>query len=374
VRLPGYSRLARGALTTGEISGMAVATPRLLQPVADGSAWTRDQIQANRSWVYQVELAVGAELEDAIGAASSARHRRADLSAAEVPLPSAGELVSAVLEQLEHGRGMALMRGVPVQGRDIGDCELLYEVLAAHLGTSIVQDTEGTLTDHVADRGLSYDQISVRGYTTNAQLTPHCDSGDIVALLCIHPAKSGGVNTLSSSLAVYNEILRFHPDLLEPLYRGFYYNIRGNGPPGPYHDITSHRVPVYSFHRGRLSCRFNQKAILTAEQLPGGPTLTEIEKRAVNTVAELSMDSRFSVDIPLAPGDLLLLCNHTVFHNRSSFEDGEEPHEKRLLLRKWINVAEGRELTLDFGDHYNTGIRQGPYVPARSDQLSSPNR
>jgi hypothetical protein len=348
---------------------MAVDTSKLLEPVTDGSAWTRDEVCEDPSWVFDVDTTMRGDLEQAVSAAGSSGRRLQDLSSADVPLPSAEDLIRAVLEQLEHGRGMALVRGVPVEGRDLDSCELLYEVLAAHLGTSIVQDTKGTLTDHVADRGLSYDQISVRGYTTNAQLTPHCDSGDVVALLCIHPAKSGGVNTISSSLGVYNEILRHHPELLESLYAGVHYNIRGNGPPGPYHDVTSHRVPVYSYHRGRLSCRFNQKAILTSEQVPGAPSLGDDEKLAVNTVADLSMEPRFGVDIELGPGDLLLLCNHTVFHNRTSFEDGEEPHEKRLLLRKWINVVNGRELTWEFGDHYNTGIREGPFVPDDSDDL-----
>jgi hypothetical protein len=164
-------------------------------------------------------------------------------------------------------------------------------------------------------------------------------------------------------MAIYNEILANSAEMLEPLYRGFYYNVRGQGPPGKFRDITSHRVPVFSYHADRLSCRFNEKGILTSELLDGVPAITDLERAAVEKVAELANDPRFSVDVLLEPGDWLLLCNYTVLHNRSNFEDHDDPARRRLLLRKWINLPAGRELTWEFGDHFETGIRQGPYCP-----------
>jgi hypothetical protein len=348
-----------GQVASSRASSRPLLASRL-RPVVDGSAWSGDELAADRSWVYELDASMSEECERALEHVRNVRERPARLEPEQFPVPSAGAWFESVLRELEHGRGLALVHGVPVADRPFAECELLFAGLTAHLGSSIPQDTHGTLIDHVADRGLSYDQISVRGYTTNAQLTPHCDSGDLVALLCISPARRGGVNTVCSSLAVYNEILEHDPELLEPLFRGFHYNIRGNGPPGPSRDLTGHRVPVFSWHAGRLSCRFNEKAILTSEQLPGAPALSELEKRAVDTVARLAMEPRFSVEVPLRAGDLLLLCNHTVFHNRTSFEDGEQ--SRRLLLRQWINVRRGRPLTWAFGDHYNTGIRQGPHV------------
>jgi len=344
-------------------------TSMLREPISDGSAWTREEIAHDRSWIYDVSSAVTDEFEQAIARAKSAALGCRDLSPSVFELPSAEGLFESVLAQLEHGRGMALVRGLPAEGKSVEECELLIAGLVAHLGTPVVQDTDGTLIDHVADRGLSYDNIKVRGYMTNAQLTPHCDSSDNIALLCVQKAQSGGVSTVSSALAGYNEILTHHSEFLETLYRGFYYNNRGNGPPGKYRDIASHRVPVYSWHAGRLSARFNQKAILTAEQLPGVPPLTEFEKAAVDKVAELALDPRFTTDVLLEPGDVLLLCNYTVFHNRSAFIDGDAPHEKRLLLRMWINIANGRGLTWEFGDHFNTGIRQGPFVAGEPTQI-----
>ena len=143
------------------------------------------------------------------------------------PLPSASKFFDWLAHELEYGRGIAVVSGVPVQGKEVADCELLFAGLSSHLGISIVQDTAGTHIDHVTDQGLSYDNIAVRGYRTNAQLTPHCDSSDATTLLCLRQARTGGVNTVSSSLGVYNDILKHHPELLETLFEGYHYNTAG---------------------------------------------------------------------------------------------------------------------------------------------------
>jgi RNA polymerase subunit RPABC4/transcription elongation factor Spt4 len=293
-------------------------SPILRAPVSDGSAWTREEMAADPSWTRELDEAVTREVEQALDGVKAAGIHHTEVTTSSFPLPSAEPLFTWLSDELEHGRGMALVRGVPIGGKDVAECELLFAGLASHLGTSVVQDTAGTHIDHVIDQGLSYNNITVRGYMTNAQLTPHCDSSDVTTLLCLRQARSGGVNTISSSLAAYNQILEHNPELLEVLYRGFHYNTRGQGPPGKYRDLTSHRVPVFSYHDGRLSCRFNEKGILTSEQLEGAPRITDVEKSAIAKVAELSKDPRYSIDVLLQPGDWLLLCNYTVFHNRSA--------------------------------------------------------
>lgn len=333
-------------------------------PVLIPAAWDRKMLSEDDSWIYRLSEPEVLEIEAALEDLKNRGLRHEEVTADHAHMDQFGETVADLIDEIENGRGVALLKGIPVAGKPVQDLELLYAAISSHLGRSIVQDTAGTLIDRVEDRGISYDNIAVRGYTTNAKLTPHCDSGDIVALLCVTKAKSGGMNTIASSIAIYNEVLRTNPELLEPLQNGFHYNIRGNGPPGEYENITAHRVPVYSFHEGKLSCRFNAKAMLTAEQLPGAPALTQVEKDAINKVAELAVRPDLSYDVMLEPGDLLLLCNHSVFHTRSAFEDGDEPEQKRLLLRKWINIPNGRPLTWEFADHYNTGPREGPFVNA----------
>jgi hypothetical protein len=55
-------------------------------------------------------------------------------------------------------------------------------------------------------------------YQHNQRLGFHADPTDIVALLCIRPAKSGGLSSIVSGVAVHNEIVRSRPDLAQVLY------------------------------------------------------------------------------------------------------------------------------------------------------------
>lgn len=358
--------------TPGQVVADDTQSDRRLTPWVGPAAWSGEELAADTSWQFALTAEMASEVRAECARARSLGLTVEDLEQRGFDLPLTSTLLDVAVDCVENGRGLAVISGLPVDGLADEDDAYLYAGVARNLGVSIVQDTDGTKTDRVQDRGLDYSDISVRGYTTSAQLTPHCDSGDIVALLCLRQAAAGGENTMSSSLSVYNEILERRPDLLDALYRGVHFNIRGNGPPGPFQDITAHRVPIYSYHEGRLSCRFNEKAMLTSELLPGAPALSAEEKEAIGEVARLAMEPRHCVTWTLAPGELLLLNNHLVFHNRSSFTDGEQPHEKRMLLRKWINIPTGRPLTHAFADHYNTGDRQGPYVAGEPDQVVDP--
>lgn len=330
--------------------------------VTDGTIWYTKDMQDNVSWLHPINTDQQTEILNALEVAKSCGATVETVDKETFPLPHFGELLSVMQYDLDKGFGFSVIRGVPIEGLSIEDSELLYAGITAHFGHMVNQDTQGTLIDHVCDRGADYSDISVRGYTTNAQLTPHCDSGDLVVLLCVNPAKEGGLNNISCTMAVYNELVETQPEYIEPLYRGFHYNLRGNGPVGEFQNITAHRVPVFSYHDNMLSCRYNQKAILTAEELPGVEPLSDLEKAAINYIAELAMRDDIRFDVQLQSGDIAFLNNHTVLHNRGSFVDYEEQENKRLLLRQWVNLDGARKLKNEFADHYNTGPRKGPAI------------
>lgn len=345
---------------------IAMTTGRLRQKVADGTVWYARDMQNQTNWRYQLSANHQQELLRALSLAKNDDCTVEEIGREDFPLPTFAPALIDISHRLDKGAGFAVLRGIPLDGLTIEDIELLYAGLTSHLGEKVNQDTRGTLIDRVYDQNKNYDDISVRGYTTNARLTPHCDTGDLVSLLCVRPAKQGGRNNISCSMAVHNELIETWPNYLKPLYRGFFYNIRGNGPVGKYQDITSHRVPVFSYHKGMLSCRYNQKAILTAQELALTEPLSDFEKRAVNKVAELAMRDDIRFDVELEAGDLSFLNNNTVLHNRDQFTDHEDEAKKRLLLRQWINLHESRELAHEFADHYNTGPRRGPAIHRRS--------
>ena len=330
--------------------------------VNDSTLWYAQDMKDKSKWLHPISPSQQEEMLKALQFAKADNCTVDSMTKEKFPLPVLSAVLARLGHKLETGIGISVLRGIPLHNLSVEDTELLYAGITSHIGKMINQDTKGTLVGHVYDQGVSYESIEVRGYTTNAQLTPHCDSGDLLGLLCVRPAREGGINNFSCSMAIYNKLFETHPEFLISLYQGFHYNIRGNGPLGQNRDITSHRVPVFSFHQGKLSCRYNQKAILTAEELENSTPLSSLEKKAINYVAELAMQDEIRFDTYLEAGDLALINNNTVLHNRESFVDYDEADMKRLMMRQWINLPKARDLTFDFADHYNTGPRMGPAI------------
>ena len=333
--------------------------------VRDRSAWRGSEFVDNDAWAHyltQVELA---ELEAALEQVTRADLPALEFSREAFVLPTLGPTLAAMLEELENGRGFALLRGIPVERYDEASLCRLYWGIAVHLGNMISQNAKGDLIGRVENVGVDINAVNARGYMTNAALHPHNDSADIVGLLCVRQAKEGGQNMITSAMTIYNELLVNHREYLDVVYGGFHYDVRGEGVTGNDNEVTHHRVPIYSYFDGRLSCRYNKRAIETAARKRAQP-LSAIEQGALDVIERLTLDPQMRLDFPLLPGDLQLLNNHMVLHARSDFIDWPQRERQRLLLRLWVNrrEGEGRLLAPGFADRYNTGDRQGVAVSA----------
>src|SRR3954465_6261141 len=190
-----------------------------------------DELRRDTSWIYELARAEVAEIEAALKAVKQAGVPLLKIRARDFLLTATAERMRAVSRQLEDGRGIALVRGVPVARYDDADLEKIYWGLSVQLGVVIAQNTRGDHIGHVRDEGLSWGQVSggelVRGYRTNAYMPFHSDPTDRVGLFCVQKAKLGGLSSIASSTAVYNEILACDPQALDPLFRGFHYSLRG---------------------------------------------------------------------------------------------------------------------------------------------------
>jgi Taurine catabolism dioxygenase TauD, TfdA family len=330
--------------------------------MSERTRWRGDDLAGDESWLWTLAPSERREIGEAVGRIERLGRGLAEIREADFPLSAFRDTLDRARRELEHGRGFVVLRGFDV-GRGLDSLKALTVGLGRHLGDVLVQQNGiGGLVDVVADRGDDYANVHVKGYETRAALSPHCDSGDVVGLLCVRKAKSGGQNSIASFETIYREIAATRPELLEPLRRGFHYNIRGGGPPGPWQHVTRHRVPVFVLQDGRVSGRFNGRAIRTAPEVGGVPALTALELEAVERVERLAVREDLRLDMTLEPGDLQLLYNHRIIHTRTAFEDHDEPERKRLLLRLWVNLRDAPALPDDFTDHYNTGPRRGPYA------------
>jgi len=333
------------------------------QPIRDGSTWTPDDLANDSSWVHRFESADIEELEAAVEALMRRGVALFECGRNDFNLPGLGRKFRQTVDEVENGRGIALWRGIDPSRYDEATLKMLYWGIGTHLGTPITQNAKGDLIGHVRDQGGSYQSKNVRGYTTRSRIAPHCDSSDVVTLLCVHPARSGGESLIASSAAVFNEILKSRPDDLDILSQGFHFDLRGEGASGHPDEVTASKVPVFSYFGGRLSCRYNRKTIEDGQAKAGAP-LSGAALEAVRRVGEIAMQDGLRFDMTFETGDIQILNNHSVLHSRQDFEDWPESERKRNLLRLWINLDEdiARPLAPEFADRMNTGPRGGVAV------------
>jgi hypothetical protein len=66
----------------------------------------------------------------------------------------------------------------------------------------------------------------------------------------------------------------------------------------------------------------------------------------------------------LQPGDIQLVHNHTILHDRTAFEDYPEPERKRHLLRLWLAPPAARPLPEVYAERFGsiTPERRGGVV------------
>ena len=75
----------------------------------------------------------------------------------------------------------------------------------------------------VKNAALSENDPKVRGPNTNKKLSFHTDRCDVIAFLCLQPAKSGGENQIVESEKIQQIIKKERPDLHSTLCQNFPY-------------------------------------------------------------------------------------------------------------------------------------------------------
>lgn len=271
--------------------------------------------------------------------------------------PAISEDIAEIGRELTRGRGIVIIRGWPVERYSLDEIGLLYGWLGQHLGHPVIQSGKGDRLGYVAD--VPQPGKINRGYRSNAELRMHTDSDDIVGLLCIRKAKSGGLSRLVSAMSIYNEILRTRPDLLEPLFAGFRVHWNGEEAPGE-PPITAYRVPVFSIAEGLLSVCLGYKYIEDAFTALGiAPT--DLEREALAIMDETANRDDLVYEFQLEPGECSFINNYTTLHSRTAFEDWPEENRRRLLLRLWLKAHDARPIDANLRRYYgNDGMYAEP--------------
>jgi hypothetical protein len=317
-------------------------------PVEGPGAWLGSQIDYRAEGMHVLSTDEVAEIDAAL------RHLLSlgdvdfpEITAATFPLPTLGGFLTRLGEDLRFGRGFLLLRGLPLERYSSDDVARIYVGLGAHIGRLLPQSYLGELLGNVLD--VSDIERQARGYHAGGAQRMHTDTCDIVSLLCLRAAKSGGISRIASAAAVHDRLLETRPDLVATLYGEWVFRRMeldaelGDG-------RLVKRVVIFSRGSGEFSCNISGSYPRRAVEA-GDAVMTSLQIEALEEVARLSASPEFYLDMSIGEGDIQFLNNRILLHGRTGYEDWPEVARRRHLMRLWLRVPSWPELPENQGVH-----------------------
>lgn len=314
--------------------------------------WRGTELFGRPEWELVLSPEDNAELAQAIDRSRDLTPEA--LTAQTFHLPVLGDRLRKMGARLETGPGATLLRGL-----DLGELSKLdledgvqraFTGLAHYVGTPVSQSATGERLLSVRDAAHTSGDKRVRGPNTNRRLSFHTDRCDVIAFLCVRPARSGGETHILSSVALAARLAKDHPGEFETLKQPFPY-LRHTIDTGNARNFVE--LPVFSEHEGFFAASLLRVLIDRAHADPNAPSLTKAQIRALDCLESVAEDTDLFAKLTLGPGDMLFLNNWTTFHRRTAFEDDDEG-PGRLLWRLWLSVPGSRPLAPCFADHFGS--------------------
>jgi hypothetical protein len=327
---------------------------RLLEPVIDGAAWRPEDLDATNDGVFHWTEHELAEIDSAVIAYEATGGALIDITSDNFPLPACSGILGDIRHELKDGVGFTLIHGLDIGRYDRRRQAIAYLGIGSHIGIPRSQNKNGHNLGHVKDLGYDYDDPQFRAYHTNNELTFHSDSCNVVGLLCLRHAKSGGLSKITSGIQIYNEMLKRRPELVEALSIDIYRDRRGEIPEGM---ERTWKVPIFSIVDGYMTVNGGGKYAMSAQRFPEVPNFTQNQQDGIKMYAELCLELQHMQTFN--PGDIQFLNNHVIQHSRTEFEDWEDEDKKRHLLRLWLEVPDIRPIHEAFATRINGIVLAG---------------
>ena len=289
-----------------------------MSAMQDRAAWTGATLDYRTDGLHTLSAA---EVEE-IDAALAHLREQGDLDFPDItpdsfPLPTLGAFFRHLRDELRFGRGFLLLRGIPRERYSTDDLARIYFGLGAHIGSPLPQSWQGELLGHVID--VSDIEPGARGYHAGGAQRFHTDSCDVVSLMCLRSAKSGGASRICSAIAVHRRLERERPDLLQVLYDGFVFRRRevdaehGSG-------VLVRRISVFARTGDEISV-FLSGDYPNRAVAAGDAVMTPIQREALDEVQRIAASPDTYLDMNIGEGDIQFLNNRMLLHGRTGYED-----------------------------------------------------
>jgi hypothetical protein len=263
------------------------------------------------------------------------------------PLPTLGPALAGLGHALRTGPGFLLLRGLPRERYAVDDLARIYFGLGAHIGRPLPQSWQGELLGHVID--VSDIEAHARGYHAGGAQPFHTDNCDVVALMCLRAARSGGASRIASAGAVHNRLLAERPELLAALYGDWVFRrMELDAQHGTGRILKT--VSIFAQTDGELSCNISGSYPRRAVAA-GDAVMTRIQEEALDAVQRIASSPDMYLDMDIGEGDIQFLNNRLLLHGRTGYEDWPDVARRRHLMRLWLELPSWPPLPAHQGMH-----------------------
>lgn len=352
------------------------------KPIGGRAAWTGAELAHDPGWVFRLDAAAVAEIDAALagirarGLASPAALPR--IRAADFPLPGLRSLLDSVSRELEDGRGLVRISGLPAERYSPDEMKAVFWGLCAHLGTPLPQNTKGEILAEVRDEtgtGAAVTGPDATGAVPSARarsrstgpLRFHTDKCDVLALLCASNGIAGGESRIVSTVAIHDTLAARRPDLLAVLYQDFH-RMRPADEEGEGHQDRVFTMPVFSRGpTGAFTSQYSRTYVEMAHAEPGVPPLRPEQVEAMDALAAIA--DELSLQLPFEPGQIQLMNQHVTYHGRTAYADDATSGASRVLMRIWLSTPNSRALPAGHAVQWGTtapGAVRGGAIPGQS--------
>ena len=307
-------------------------------PLGGPAAWRASELRAGGDFRMRLSAKEIQEIEHGLLGARAAGKELSSLSRRDFAWEKLRLRIFEWRVELQAGRGFVIVSGVPVERWEDWQCEYFFWGLGLHLGVPGAQNPQGDLLGHVRDEREPADGVTLRQYRTRAHIPFHCDAADVVGLLCLKRAKSGGDSRIASSVAVFDELLRREPAMARRLFEPYFLDTKAEG------GLRAFPIAPCCYADGVLRTFYHSDYFRTASRHSEVPPLSDFDLSVLDAYDEIASSPEFCLEMSFQPGDIQLLSNHSVVHSRGGYEDFDDLDQRRHLLRLWLSLPRARSV------------------------------
>jgi hypothetical protein len=315
------------------------------------AAWQVSDLRTDQSWNFNLNDQQRRTITRAVRKAYDPDRPLFDYQREEFDFGSGIKVLKSAFYEAYHGRGIALLHGLPREGLSEQEFLIMNWGIGLHFGVARPQGKKTQYLSSVRDIGTDYRASNGRGYSSNAKLDFHADGTDIVLLSCFNKAKIGGQSMISSSVSAYKYLCQERPDLADIALQDFFFSRQKEEAPG---ESPFYGQPLFDICDGRLFGKWNRNRVQSAQNIKGVPKLTLKQNELMDKLDEILSRPNLMYKMYLEPGDLQFLNNHVMLHSRTDYIDYKEPKKIRLLQRLWLAPPDSIPLPESWGDFFRS--------------------